>query len=236
MRFRALPNAADVLARVNPFTPTGEPRPELLRAPVRSYMGVDLGQAQDHAAIVIVQRLELALPDIDPVTRQREAATLITVRYAERIPLGMSYPAIARYVASLALQRPMSENYSKVIVDATGLGAPVVDLLREIAAIRPNIIPVVITSAEFPSEMNGRWHVPKRDLIDGVRIAFEGNRIAIADSIDAVANLTDELENMRLRRNTNTGHTGISGRKHDDLVLALSLAWWKASSEVGRLA
>ena len=89
-------------------------------------------------------------------------------------------------------------------------------------------MPVVITPGGFESETNGRWHVPRRDLLDGVRIAFEGEKIAISDAIPGLSTLVEELENMRVHKS--------SGRKHDDLVLALSLAWWRASREAGRTA
>jgi hypothetical protein len=233
MRPKPLPKVADILERMRIFLPTGEPRPEILRGHPRAYMGVDLGQAQDHAAIVVLQRLELNLPERDPITWQYPHATLIVARHAERIPLGLSYPAIADYVATLAQQAPMTDR-GQIVVDATGLGAPVVDLLREKSAIRSQVVPVVITSGEFATDANGRWYVPKRDLIDGVRIAFEGGRIAISQEIDHLSSLTEELENMRYRRNPQTGAGRISGRKHDDLVLALSLAWWRASRDAGR--
>jgi len=226
MRFKPLPKAADILERMQIFLPSGEPRLEILRGHPRAYMGVDLGQSQDHAAIVILQRLEINLPEKDPITWEHQHATLIVVRHAERIPLGISYPAVAEYVAGIARQPPMTDR-GQIVVDATGLGAPVVDLLREIPAIRSQVVPVVITTGEFGNEANGRWYVPRRDLIDGIRIAFEGHRIALSRQIDHIEELVEELENMRSRRN--------NGRKHDDLVLALSLAWWRAHRDSGRL-
>ena len=48
----------------------------------------------------------------------------------------------------------------------------------------------------------------------------------------AVAEALEELRSMEVRV-SESGHERISGRRHDDLVLALSLAWWRASREAG---
>jgi hypothetical protein len=215
------------------FLPGGEPRLEILRARPRAYMGVDLGQSRDHAAIVVIQRFELALPERDPFTGLRPEATVIVVRYAEQIPLGLSYPAVAAYVTSLAMRAPLADR-GQIVVDATGVGAPVVDLLRADPSLKCPVVPVVITPGEFESEANGRWHVPKRDLLDGIRIAFEGGRIAMASNMPGLAELVGELENLRPRKSA-PGGVGGNARKHDDLALALALAWWRASRDAGRL-
>ncbi|MDZ4799753.1 MAG: hypothetical protein SGI92_16470 [Bryobacteraceae bacterium] len=46
--------------------------------------------------------------------------------------------------------------------------------------------------------------------------------------------LVGELENLRPRKSAPLG-PGTSGRRHDDLALALALAWWRASREAGRI-
>jgi hypothetical protein len=225
MRFRPVTKAHQVLETTRVFTPNGEPRAEILRAQPRFYLGVDLGQARDHAALVALQRLEILLPTRDHITWQQPAVTLIICRYAERIPLGMSYPAVSDYVVEQALRPPVSNN-GQIVVDATGVGAPVVDLMRSHPSLKCRIVPVVITPGEFESETNGRWHVPKQDLMDGVRIAFEGGRIVLAKNMPGREDLIAELLELRPRR--------YSG-KRDDMALALALAWWRASREAGRL-
>ena len=63
-------------------------RTNLLKSAARFYVGVDLGQAQDHSAIAVVERAELVFPERDPITYSFRAETRYTVRHAERIALG----------------------------------------------------------------------------------------------------------------------------------------------------
>ena len=70
MRPKHISKPKEVFATTPVFLPSGEPRPEILRARPRAYMGLDLGQARDHAAIVVLRRIELALPTRDRITFQ----------------------------------------------------------------------------------------------------------------------------------------------------------------------
>jgi hypothetical protein len=102
-------------------------------------IGLDLGQRHNHSAIVMVEK-----PARHPVsTMPRD----LVVRMAQRIPLGMAYPEIVevmRYVTAMANDagRAPWEGATKLVVDATGLGRPVVELLRrarlecEVVAVR----------------------------------------------------------------------------------------------------
>jgi len=231
-----IPDIREILESTQIFNPrTKEPRPELLRCHPRAYMGLDLGQAQDNAALVILQRLELVFPSKrDPVTYQHRHATVILARYAERIPLGLAYPAVARHVADLAAIPPMQDR-GQIVVDATGVGAPVVDILRATVGLRSRIVPVVITSGDHESERDTRFYVPKLDLMAGLRVAFEGHSIALTSEVEGALDLKAELTDLRQTR-SHTGSERVTGRYKDDLAIALALAWWRASREAGRLS
>ena len=88
------------------------------RDPNRYVMGVDLGQASDFTAIAVGRF---------PAARE---ARSVDVVYLERLPLGTSYPDVVEYVESL-MARPPLLGGADLVVDATGVGRPVVDLLRE---------------------------------------------------------------------------------------------------------
>ena len=101
-------------------------------------IGLDLGQRHDHSAIVMVEK-----PARHPVsTMPRD----LVVRMAQRIPLGMAYAEIVevmRHVTAMnAAGRAPWEGATRLVVDATGLGRPVVELLRrarlecEVVAVR----------------------------------------------------------------------------------------------------
>ncbi len=74
-------------------------------------LGVDLGQAQDPTAIAVAEMRE---PDIH-------------VRHLERLPLGTPYPRVIERVTAIIEKLPSPD----LIVDATGLGRPVIDQMRE---------------------------------------------------------------------------------------------------------
>ena len=92
-------------------------------------VGVDLGQKRDHTAIVMVEK-----PYRHPLLSTQDET--LTVRLAERLPLGISYPRMVEVVKHVA-RMGMRLGYvpgqvaCKVVVDATGVGAPVVDALRQ---------------------------------------------------------------------------------------------------------
>ena len=76
------------------------------------YVGLDLGQKRDFSAIVAVDR----------------QGTGLVVRYAERMPLGTPYPRVVERVREIVRSSQLLGNCT-LSVDATGVGAPVVDML-----------------------------------------------------------------------------------------------------------
>jgi hypothetical protein len=108
-----------------------------------------------------------------------------------------------------------------VVVDGTGVGAPVVDMLRA-AGLGCEITAVSITGGDRES----RRGVPKRDLIAGVQLALEKGELRIARRMKNAGALVRELLDMRM---TASGGMGAEGHgEHDDLAIALALACWKA--------
>ena len=205
-------------------------RMSALRTAARFYIGVDLGQAQDHTAIAVIERAEVISSERDPLTWSFRTNTLFHVRHAQRIPLGSPYPEVVEHVQRLASREPL-KGHVQVIVDATGVGAPVVDLLRR-GGLGCPVVPVLITSGDIESSDGVRYRVPKRDLLAGLQVAFQKRRLGLSAEMPAVPLIVEELRGMRVRMSED-GHERISGRRHDDLVLALSLAWWRARREAG---
>ena len=162
------------------------------------YLGLDLGQKRDYSALVVVERIE----------RDR-----LTVRYIERMPLGTPYPAVVERVREIVRCHELSGRCA-LAVDATGVGAPVVDMLRT-ARLGCDLMPVTITGGA--KESSG--HVPKRDLLAGVEVLLEKGHLKIGRGLRESARLGRELLAMR---------TGKDSGEHDDLVFALSLACWRA--------
>jgi hypothetical protein len=195
-------------------------------------VGVDLGQAQDHTAVVVVERLELLHMDRNPVTAEFPLETQFRLRHAERVALGSPYPEVVDRVKRLVKRDPLTGRV-QVVVDATGVGAPVVDLLKE-AQLGCRLYPVVITAGEEESSDGARWRVPRRDLLAGLQVAFQRKRLLLSAAVPALEPLIEELNSMRVRVRMDGGER-VEGGRRDDLVFALALAWWRGSREAGRM-
>jgi hypothetical protein len=185
-------------------------------------LGVDIGQANDPTAIVVL--------DSDytrPSDRQERPQRFHVVRSIDRVPLGTPYPLVVNRVASVAEQASL---YGPVItvVDATGVGRAVVDLLRQATSLP--IRAVTITAGSQATD-DGPYslRVPKRDLISALEVAMQTRRLGVASGVRLAEDLRDELRNFTFAI-SDRGHDtyeAASGR-HDDLVLALALAVWHA--------
>lgn len=207
----------------------GAARAAMLREKPRFSVGVDLGQAQDYTAIAVVESARVVLPERDPITWSFRTEVLHSCRHAERVPLEVPYPDVAAHVSRL-VQRAKAEGAVTVVVDATGVGAPVVDLLRR-GGLGCRVIPVVITGGETESNDGVRYRVPKRDLMAGLQVAFQKRRLGLAAGLGVLPELREELRSMRVRV-SGDGFERYGGRGHDDLVMALALAWWRAARDV----
>jgi len=182
------------------------------------YVGLDLGQKRDHAAIAVVEK--------------EPGEDLLQVRHLERIALGTSYPRVVARVQELVTD-PMLAGQCALAVDGTGVGAPVVDLLRT-AKLGCELAAVTINGGERESMTGGMFSVPKRDLIAGVQVMLEQGELKIAREMREAGALTRELMDVRM---TMSGggrvRLGADGAgEHDDLVIALALACWLAKRKV----
>lgn len=183
-------------------------------------IGLDLGQASDYSALVIVEASE---------TRGEDEPAL-AIRHLQRFALATSYPHIAEYVAGLLDREPLAGR-TDLVVDATGCGRPVVDLLRRYGL---DPVPVTITGGTSATrDAQGGWTVPKVDLVQTLAVLLQQGRLKCA-SVPGAEVLQAELLNFRVKVNPSTGHesyaAGPAGAwregEHDDVVLGAALAAW----------
>jgi hypothetical protein len=183
------------------------------------YIGVDLGQKQDYTAVAIVQREdELAANLAGAYNLRAGTPSRLLVRRVERIPLGTPYPRVVELIRETVWSRAMA-GQCRLVVDSTGVGTPVVEMLRG-AGMGCEITAVTITGGEKESGGGMNVGVPKRDLIAGLHLSLEKGELRIARKMKEAGTLVRELVAMK----TN----GAEGEEHDDLVIALALACWKA--------
>lgn len=190
---------------------------------VRSFVGLDLGQKQDFTALAVLQR-PIVLPQ-DPPAKRRPAYSL---PYLHRFPLGTPYTEIVPAVVALLRTPPLVG--SLLVVDQTGVGQAVVDMLRD--GLRGNVIcgftTITITGGHSVSPAEGGWHVPKKELVGALQVLLQARRLQVAKQLPHAATLAKELENFRVKITLSRNETFEAWREgqHDDLVLAVALAAW----------
>lgn len=171
--------------------------------------GLDLGQASDFSALVTVE------------CEPRTEGWRFDVRHIHRWKLGTPYPTIIADLTRWFDLQPL--HGTTLVVDATGVGRPVVDMIR-ISAINAIVAPFTITAGL----QEGDGTVPKKDLVGAVQAALQTRRLRFADALSLRALLEKELENFRVKVTADRNETYAAWRDsdHDDLVLALALAVW----------
>lgn len=186
--------------------------------------GLDLGQTADYTALAVLERPETA----------GGTAAVYNLRHLQRYQLGTPYTAIVPAVARLVNTPPLKGNVS-LVVDQTGVGRAVVDMLKIAAGC--HVVPVTITGGQSVTEAeDGSRHVPKKELVTGLQLLLQGKRLQIAKSLPEAPTLVRELENFRVKITLAAHETFGAWREgqHDDLVLAAALAgWWGERGYVG---
>ncbi len=187
-------------------------------------VGLDLGQSADYTALAVVQEGE---------------GKELRLRHLERYRLRTPYPEQADAVAALMrdkrlvverrdpwdptprLERP------ELVVDATGVGRAVTDLLKERGL---RFKAVTITGGDKVNAVAGGYRVPKRDLVAALEVPFHTGALKVAEGLELWPALREELLNFRRKVNLATAHDSYEHWRdsdHDDLVLATALAcWW----------
>ena len=189
-----------------------------------AFLGLDLGQAKDYTALVVVELVEGELVGQKPYHH---------LRHIERFPLGTPYPSVVERVNTVMESVRFSRK--QLVVDATGVGAAIVDLLRE-ARLRP--VGVIITGGNeaIRDEEDNTWKTPKRDLVGVLQVLFQTGRLKIAEGLPEARLLVDEFLNLQVKITEAGRDTYGTWREgdHDDLVLATALACWYAEKVGGR--
>jgi hypothetical protein len=189
--------------------------------PIVYTAGLDLGQAQDFTALAVIE------------TQGEDAERRHALRHLHRYPLRTSYPEIVESVTEVLGRAPLSEHRTTLMVDATGVGRPVVELLRR-QRLRAQLTAVTITGGTTVTEDTFGIHVPKRDLVSALQVLLQSGALHIARDLPLASTLITELQGFRVRISA-TGHDSYAAGEdwrsapHDDLVLAVALAAWQAA-------
>ena len=178
-------------------------------------LGLDVGQRQDPACALLAERVGQGY------------AAEYRVRWGMRWPLHTEYGAVADAVEHVMTSPVFGGAAPTLIVDATGVGAPVVEMLR-----RRKLMPraVQFTSGKTVTEgEGGMLRVPKADLVASLALVMEQGRLKISKKLEIAPQIEHELKKFRMRRTKSGGQSydAMKESDHDDLVDALCLiCWW----------
>jgi len=175
---------------------------------VKYVVGVDLGQTADYTAITILEERERGSYD---------------VRFLDRFR-NVPYPSIVKRLDHLV--RRLDERPS-MAVDATGVGRPVIDMIRD-ANLPANVYAITLTGGDVVTQDGMERHVPKRDVASIIAVLLQTRRLRIARNLKESETLGRELVNFRVKISL-SGHDSYEAwreQEHDDLVLAVGLAAW----------
>ncbi len=200
---------------------------------MRYWLGVDFGQANDWTALTVMESVTLHAG----VNAEPE----LHIPYLTRPPLRTSYERIASGVVDRLCKLEPTGAFGErgeigLVVDATGVGRAVVDMLsRELSQRRdtPRVAfwPVVVTGGNVVSRNGAYLSVPKRNLITAGVAALQTGRLKIGADVENRDVLIQELRDYRLKINVK-GHDQYEPWRqgqHDDLLFSMCLAAWAHS-------
>jgi hypothetical protein len=204
-------------------------------------IGLDLGQESDPSALAVVEESVawtwLGQPAGFGGTPQRLSSRTYAVRHPQRWRLQTPYPRIVQDVAGLLATPPLTR--SRLVIDCTGVGRPVLDLFRQ-AGLACELSAVSFTAGGSVTAGRGWLNVPKRDLAAIMQLLLQEERLKVAPALELAGKLTQELRAFKAKVSARTGNETYEAwreRDGDDLVFAVAMpVWWaeRRPAEAGR--
>lgn len=204
-------------------------------------MGIDLGKVRDPSAIVVVEgiwhRISQGGQQVQTSAYNRDLGEFTIqhfsgdtarlephyhVRHISRLELGTPYPVVVDTVIDIAQALGVYEG----LVDATGVGGPVMDLFDETRRHRgrypSRLQGIVLTGGERSSPGN----IAKVDLVGAIQRRLSTKTVHVDPALPLATKLVQELEDYRVRitERGNDRYGSVTESAHDDLVIAFGLA------------
>jgi hypothetical protein len=159
-------------------------------------------------------------------TKRTETETYreYTCPHIKRWPLGTTYPAIVADLKTMLAKLP---DKPVLVVDGTGCGRPVVDMIRKAALPIRSLSPVIISGGATEGQAGAYRTVPKRDLVGATMAVMHKGRLHIAKSLPETEALVKELRAFTAKITTAGNEKYEADWRlgpHDDIILALALA------------
>jgi len=181
-------------------------------------VGVDVGQRQDYSAIVVSEQ------------EMRHDLPHFLVRSIERLQLATPYPLVVDRVEQVmqrleakALPRHGPRKFTvELLIDATGVGLPIADMLRE-RGLSPRVI-LFTGSDRINEQPQGVVSVGKSWMVSRLQVLLQSQRLHLPLTPEAGV-LAKELQDFEVKV-SESAHASFNAKSgsHDDLVVALGLS------------
>jgi hypothetical protein len=138
----------------------------------------------------------------------------------------LNYVEQVRRVATM-LQSPAFTGRAQLVMDVTGVGRPVFDMVKA-----EDLYPtgILLTGGSNVIREHGVVRVPKRDVVDSLRLVLQRGELQIPRRLALGEVLKAEMQNFTLTINPTTAHDSYAAPtregEHDDLVLAVGMGCW----------
>jgi len=200
-----------------------------------TYISADLGQLTDFSAISVTnvesyQKPYLVASDnrearFDP----RDVVPVFEVPLIERMQV--RYRKVLERLVEIQHHPSLLMRECETIIDATGLGQAVFEMAEEMGL---EVTGIVITGGHEAHFKDGKYYVPRKELIGAVIVGVQERRIRVAN-LGEISDITkDELRNLRLKQKPLSASEAIEpdqASQHDDIVLSLGMGIWRAMQE-----
>jgi hypothetical protein len=121
-----------------------------------------------------------------------------------------------------------------IIVDKTGVGAPVVENIRRNKGLP--VQGVTITGGEVVNQpATNEFNVPKSHLVTALMDIVQRKRFKVVHGVDNEKEFFEQVDNFgyKINRETaNMSYEALQEKVHDDLVISAALAIWFAERVV----
>jgi hypothetical protein len=202
------------------------------------FFSVDLGNLNDYTAISILRREpsgkpKEALPGTpDYAIEKPSYRSVYRLVWLERLPLGMDYPSIVKRISDMMQHRDLHRN-THLLVDATGVGLPIVQMMRN-ERLGPIGISITGGAQVTRNEAVSGYNVPKGELVSAMNLVFQSRRIRIPSNLPMKQEFMKELERFEvtIKKNATTYEAAVAS-VHDDLVLSVAMGCWYAEKTYG---
>ncbi len=192
----------------------------------------DIGRIRDYHAEVLTQIVLRTRERIEHARRFGESSTsdviypLILVKFLGRSQ--KTYPELIEDTKKQMNDPRVIDNCFHII-DATGVGMPVLEMMRH-EGLAP--IGIWLTAGELPHSQSYGYTVPKLEVISALQMCLSSKMLRFTKNLNpsVVQQLLEEFKKFKEKSSRRTGHTSLEAwreKDHDDLILALAInCWW----------